>query len=70
MQSYKIVIDDMKCKQCANKITEAFYEKDKKAALRVNLSSKEVLLDTDLSIEEICELIDETGYTFSSIEVA
>ena len=29
MQSYKIVIDDMKCKQCANKITEAFYEKDK-----------------------------------------
>ncbi len=52
------------------KITEAFYEKDKNAALRVNLSSKEVLLDTDLSIEEICELIDETGYTFSSIEVA
>ena len=48
MQSYKIVIDDMKCKQCANKITEAFYEKDKNAALRVNLSSKEVLLDTDL----------------------
>ena len=41
----------------------SFYEKDKNAALRVNLSSKEVLLDTDLSIEEICELIDETGYT-------
>ncbi|MGN1398534.1 MAG: heavy-metal-associated domain-containing protein [Erysipelotrichaceae bacterium] len=69
MQSYKIIIEDMKCKQCANKITEAFYSKDKNAALRINLASKEVLLDSDLSIEEICDTIDEAGYTFLSIEI-
>ena len=40
MQSYKIVIDDMKCKQCANKITEAFYEKDKNRSGTIIQKSK------------------------------
>lgn len=69
MCSYKIIIEDMNCNHCAQKIRQAFEAADDTAAVKINLAKKEVELDTDLTVEEICEIIDNAGYTFSGLEL-
>ena len=69
MCSYKITIEDMNCNHCVQKIRQAFQDADDTSAMTANLSKKEVMLDTDLTVEEICEVITNAGYTFTEIEM-
>lgn len=69
MQSYRITIEDMNCKNCANTIVNALQDSDDKLAVRVNLAKKQLEIDTELSIVDICDIIDETGFTFTSIDL-
>ncbi len=69
MCSYKIVIEDMNCNHCVQKIKQAFEDADDTAAVKVNLAKKEIELDTDLTVEEICEVIENAGYTFTDLQL-
>jgi len=68
MISYKITVEDMMCKNCVKKIEDALYEAGAEG-VSCNLARKEVVIDSDLSVEEIYEIIEDAGYTPGDLEL-
>lgn len=64
-----IHIDGMSCKNCANRITNAFHEKEGFYA-EVNLKKKSALvrMKQPVTDKELKEIIEQTGYTVVDIK--
>ena len=68
MISYKIIVEDMKCRNCAKKITDALIEAGAEA-VDVKLARKEVYVDSDLPVEVLYETIRQAGYEPTDLEL-
>lgn len=69
MNSYRIVVEDMKCNKCAMKIREALEALGDDVIATANVARKEVIVDSNLSVEEIYATIEEAGYTPSDLDL-
>lgn len=69
MNSYKIVVEDMKCNMCAKRIREALESLADDVVVTANVAKKEVIVDSNLSVEEIYSTIEEAGYTPSDLDL-
>jgi len=66
MSSYKVIVEDMHCNNCAKKIKDAFAAKN--VACNVNLAKKEVEID-DMDVAEIYATIEDAGFTPTDCEI-
>lgn len=55
-------VEGMTCGHCVRAVTQAVQSKDPAASVNVNLSAKEVGVESRLSPEEVISLITEEGY--------
>ncbi len=67
MLSYKIIVEDMNNNACAREIRRALEAEG--AAVTVNLPRKEIIIDSDLEVEDIYAIIEEAGYTPTDLEL-
>lgn len=63
---YQINVEGMTCDHCAASITRSVQSVDPKAAVEVDLSSKQVRVQTARSLADVEAAIAEAGYTVSS----
>jgi len=66
--TYKIIVEDMHCNNCARKISEAL-NKAGDVGVKVNLAKKEVVIDSDLAVEDIYAIIEDAGFTPTDCEL-
>lgn len=64
----KIRIEGMSCHKCVAHVKEALEQLKGAKGVEVNLEGKYAVVDTDASVEEIKEAIEEEGYDIISIE--
>ncbi|HPX33089.1 MAG TPA: hypothetical protein PLT36_06255 [Erysipelotrichaceae bacterium] len=69
MYTYKVNVEDMKSKHDAEIIREAFEAESETAVVTYKLAKKEVLIDSDFSVEEIYQIIEDAGYTPGDLEL-
>ncbi len=69
MVTYKISIEDMKCNKCAMKIKQVLEAEDDETVVSANVSRKEIIIDTNMSVADIYEIIEEAGYTPGDLDV-
>ncbi|MCK1793995.1 heavy-metal-associated domain-containing protein [Pseudomonas violetae] len=55
-------VQGMSCGHCVKAITQALQAKDPAASVRVDLTAKEVGVESSLSTEELLAAITEAGY--------
>lgn len=55
-------VQGMSCGHCVKAVTQAVQAKDPAASVRVDLSAKEVGVESTLSAEQVIEIISEEGY--------
>lgn len=67
MNEFKLLIPDMSCKHCVNRITEAVEEKGGKIE-DADLDTKLVEIKTPLSKDELLASIDDAGYGSSVVQ--
>ncbi len=58
----RFTVPDMSCGHCKKRIEEALVSRKGIESLSVDLDSKTVTVETELSPEEIISVIDEAGY--------
>lgn len=59
---YTFRVPDMSCNHCKMRIEKAMNESGKVSGLNVDLTSKKVSLESDLSESDLIKLFDEAGY--------
>lgn len=69
MKSYRITVEDIMCENCARTIKKALEEADEETVASVNVKRKVVTVDTELSVEELFEIIEEAGFTPTDLEL-
>ena len=69
MNTYKVIVEDMHCQNCAKKITQALEEKGADVVVSVDLKKKTVTVDSCLSAEEIFTTIEDAGFTPVDLEL-
>ncbi|WP_241829242.1 heavy-metal-associated domain-containing protein [Desertifilum tharense] len=57
-----MVVPNMVCDGCAEKITEAIKTVDSEAKINIDLPTKHVSVDTEVSLESIEQAITAVGY--------
>ena len=55
-------VEGMSCGHCVKAVTNAVQAKDPAASVRVDLTAKEVGVESALSAEQVIEVISEEGY--------
>lgn len=55
-------VQGMSCAHCVRAITQALQAKDPAASVRVDLAAKEVGVESQLTADQVIELISEEGY--------
>lgn len=55
-------VEGMSCGHCVKAITQAVQARDPSASVRVDLSAKEVGVESALSADQVIEAISEEGY--------
>ncbi|NES95230.1 MAG: heavy-metal-associated domain-containing protein [Desertifilum sp. SIO1I2] len=58
----EMVVPNMVCDGCAEKITEAIKTVDSEAKINIDLPTKHVSVDTEVSLESIEQAITAIGY--------
>lgn len=69
MNSYKITVEDMKCNNCGRAIKQALEALADDVVVTANVARKEIIVDSNLSVAEIYETIEEAGYTPSDLDL-
>ncbi len=69
MYTYKITVEDMKCRNCGKAIQLAFEEESETAVVTFNVAKKEIYVDSDLPVEEIYQIIEDAGFTPGDLEL-
>ncbi|MGI6510476.1 MAG: heavy-metal-associated domain-containing protein [Erysipelotrichaceae bacterium] len=69
MYTYKITVEDMKSKNCAEQLREAFEDESETAVVTFNVAKRELFIDSDFSVEEIYEIIEDAGFTPGDLEL-
>ncbi|MGI6607684.1 MAG: hypothetical protein ACOX1F_01710 [Erysipelotrichaceae bacterium] len=69
MYTYKVIVEDMKNKNDAIQIREAFEAESETAVVTFNVTKREVFIDSDFTVEDIYEIIEETGFTPGDLEL-
>ncbi|HEY9209985.1 MAG TPA: heavy-metal-associated domain-containing protein [Methylotenera sp.] len=59
---YQLNIPKMNCGSCANKIKNALLELDDEAAVSFDVSKREILIETDASIDDVINTLSVIGY--------
>jgi len=59
---YTFRVPDMSCNHCKMRIEKAMNESGKVSGLNVDLTSKKVSLESDLSESDLIKIFDEAGY--------
>ncbi|MCR5067083.1 MAG: hypothetical protein K6A14_03350 [Erysipelotrichaceae bacterium] len=68
MISYKIKIEDLNNQSEGRIIREALFDAGADG-VSVNAARKEVVIDSDLTVEEIYEVIEDAGFTPTDLEL-
>ncbi|MBQ6655294.1 MAG: hypothetical protein IJM79_07220 [Erysipelotrichaceae bacterium] len=68
MISYKIKVEDLSSQGDGRVIREALYDAGADN-VSVNAARKEVVIDSDLSVEELYEIIEDAGFTPTDLEL-
>jgi copper chaperone len=55
-------VEGMSCGHCVRAITQAIQARDPAASVRVDLSAKEVGVESALTPEQVIEVVGEEGY--------
>ena len=55
-------VEGMSCGHCVKAITQALQARDPAASVRVDLSAKEVGVESALTVDQVIEAISEEGY--------
>ncbi len=63
---YTFKVPDMSCSHCKMRIEKAMAESGKVSGLNVDLQSKKVTLESDLSESELVKIFDNAGYDAES----
>ena len=66
----RFAVEDISCGHCAKAITEALVALDPKARVQVDLSAKQVAVDTEARPEPVAAAITAAGYTPVPIAMA
>ena len=64
----KIMIEGMSCNKCVEHVKEALEELKCAKNIEVSLEGKYAIVDTEATVDEIKEAIEEEGYDVISIE--
>ena len=64
---YKFSVPDMSCNHCKMRIEKVMKDSGKVKDLVIDLNSKVVAMDSDLSEEELINLFDKAGYDATKI---
>jgi Cu+-exporting ATPase len=59
---YELTVEDMTCKHCVKRVTEAVQGVDKDAVVQIDLDSKKVRVDSAAALDRIAGAIDGAGY--------
>jgi len=59
---HTFIVPDMSCNHCKMRIEKTMNESGKVSGLNIDLASKKVSLDSDLSESDLLKLFDEAGY--------
>lgn len=59
----------MKSKNCAEQLREAFEDESETAVVTFNVAKRELFIDSDFSVEEIYEIIEDAGFTPGDLEL-
>jgi len=65
---YTFDVPDMSCGHCKMRIEKKMNESGKVKNLNIDLQSKKVSLDSDLTEAELVKLFDEAGYDAKAAE--
>ena len=68
MLSYKIKVEDLKNQSEGRIIREALYDAGADN-VSVNAARKEIVIDSDLAVEEIYDIIEQAGFTPTDLEL-
>ena len=69
MLSYKITIDELESNKDAALIRKALEDADENTYVRADVKRKTITVDTNLSVEEIYQIIEEAGYSAGDLEL-
>ena len=64
---YMFKVPEMSCNHCKMRIEKTMADSGKVKNLGVDLESKKVSLESDLSQEDLIELFDEAGYDVEKV---
>lgn len=64
---YTFNVPDMSCNHCKMRIEKTMGDSGKVKNLEIDLDSKKVSLESDLSAEALIDLFDEAGYDAEKI---
>lgn len=59
---YTFKVPEMSCNHCKMRIEKTMGDSGKVSGVQVDLDSKKVSLESDLSVEALIDLFDEAGY--------
>ncbi len=68
MLSYKIKVEDLKNQKEGKIISEALYDAGA-YNVSVNSARQEIIIDSDLGVEDIYEIIEDAGFTPTDLEL-
>lgn len=60
---YEFIVEGMSCGGCVSSIEKAFLRADNAAKVQVDLGSKKVRVQSQKSMEESAQVIEDAGYT-------
>ncbi|MDI9540075.1 MAG: hypothetical protein QM204_01180 [Bacillota bacterium] len=69
MYTYKVVVEDMKSRNDAEQIREAFEAESETAVVTYKVTKREMFIDSDFSVEEIYQIIEGEGFTPGDLEL-
>lgn len=63
---YELTVEDMSCKHCVGRVTQAVQGIDPAAQVDIDLPTKKVRIDSSADLDRIAGAIDEAGYPVSA----
>ena len=63
----KLHVENMNCGHCEKAIKQAIASEDQNAQVTVDLTTKQVDVETALSLEQVQSVLKEEGYTATAI---
>lgn len=63
---YELTVEDMTCKHCVGRVTQAVQEVDQEAKVDIDLPTKKVKIDSKAELDRIAKAIDAAGYPVSA----